>query len=185
MRNGQSTAGTSLALVSVRTVSRKYISASCSIVSDKECKLPSGQQQRPHNLLYSRSRRRETEVAHINVNLNNVKSDVHPEGMTRLRIVSGEHKSKKDDPSGPGYIEWKVEVVDSHLKRPIYFNTTLKEESLRGIVSLYKACRRQWNSDGSIDTEDMLGAEFMGNVGVEEYNGDKKNTVNFPYQPCN
>lgn len=124
-------------------------------------------------------------MAHINVDLNAVDdSQVHDEGMTHVRVTGSETKKKKDEESGPGYINWTLTPVNTKLKRPLYLITTLKPESLAGLKQFLKACGFQWGNMGDFATEDVHGSELMVNVGIEKnpQTDEDRNVVKFPYQ---
>lgn len=121
-------------------------------------------------------------MAHIDVNLDDVKEgELHPEGLTLVRIAKGEIRSKKGDESSK-YINWQLEAIDTDNKRPLYLMTSLKLEALWNLKSFLQEAGVQWNSDGSFDTEEALGAEIYVTVGQEEYDGTIRNTVKKPYK---
>jgi hypothetical protein len=113
-------------------------------------------------------------MAFINVNLNDVEDqsgEAHPEGRTNLRIVSSEVKESKQAKNP--YINWRLEVMDSENKKPIWLSSPLLPQALWNLKNLYKA----------VDTTDLHGGEFSGLVTIEEYNGEKQNKVEGPYKP--
>lgn len=123
-------------------------------------------------------------MAFINVNLNDVEDtsgEVHPEGRTNLRIVSSELRESKAAKNP--YINWRLEVVDSENKKPVWMSSSLLPQSLWDLKNLYKAAMgEEFNPEG-FDTTDLHGAEFSGMLSIEEYNGTKQNKVEGPYKP--
>ena len=123
-------------------------------------------------------------MAFINVNLNDVEDqsgEAHPEGRTNLRIVSSELKESKGNKNP--YINWRLEVMDSENKRPIWLSSSLLPQALWNLKNLYKAVvGEEFNPEG-FDTTDLHGGEFSGVVTIEEYNGEKQNKVEGPYKP--
>jgi hypothetical protein len=123
-------------------------------------------------------------MAFINVNLNDVEDtsgEVHPEGRTNLRIVSSELRESKAAKNP--YINWRLEVVDSENKKPVWMSSSLLPQSLWDLKNLYKACvGEEFNPEG-FDTTDLHGCEFSGVVSIEEYNSTKQNRVEGPYKP--
>jgi hypothetical protein len=125
----------------------------------------------------------EVVMSFINVNLNDVEDqsgDVHPEGRTNLRIVGSEvRETKAKDGS---YINWRLEVIDSDNKRPIWLANSLKVQALWNLKNLYKACMGDTFNPEGFDTTDLHGCEFSGVVSIEEYQGAKTNRVEGPYK---
>lgn len=123
-------------------------------------------------------------MAFINVNLNDVEDqsgEAHPEGRTNLRIVSSEVKESKQAKNP--YINWRLEVMDSENKKPIWLSSSLLPQALWNLKNLYKAVvGEEFNPEG-FDTTDLHGGEFSGVVTIEEYNGEKQNKVEGPYKP--
>lgn len=123
-------------------------------------------------------------MAFINVNLNDVEDqsgEAHPEGRTNLRIVSSELKESKGNKNP--YINWRLEVMDSENKKPIWLSSSLLPQALWNLKNLYKAVvGEEFNPEG-FDTTDLHGGEFSGVVTIEEYNGEKQNKVEGPYKP--
>jgi hypothetical protein len=123
-------------------------------------------------------------MAFINVNLNDVEDqsgEAHPEGRTDLRIVASELKESKGNKNP--YINWRLEVVGSENKKPIWMTSSLLPQALFSLKSLYKVCvGEEFNPEG-FDTTDLHGCEFSAPVVVEEYNGQKTNKVEMPYKP--
>jgi hypothetical protein len=123
-------------------------------------------------------------MAFINVNLNDVEDtsgEVHPEGRTNLRIAGSELKEAKGTKNP--YINWRLEVMDSENKRPVWMTNSLQPQALWNLKNLYKACMgEEFNPEG-FDTADMHGCEFSGVLTIEEYNGEKQNKVEGPYKP--
>lgn len=124
-------------------------------------------------------------MAFINVDLNKVEDqsgEAHPEGRTDLRIVGSELREKKGDATSQ-YINWRLEVIGSESKRPIWLTNSLKPQALWNLKNLYKACvGEEFNPEG-FDTTDLHGCEFSGVVTIEEYNNEKQNRVEGPYKP--
>jgi len=126
---------------------------------------------------------RKVQVAFINVNLNDVEDqsgDIHPEGRTNLRIVGSDLRETKAKDSQ--YIAWRLEVIDSENKRPVWLQNSLKPQALWNLKNLYKACMgSEFNPEG-FDTTDLHGCEFGGVLTIEEYNGEKQNRCEGPYK---
>ena len=123
-------------------------------------------------------------MAFINVNLNDVEDqsgDVHPEGRTNLRIVGSDLRDTKAKDGQ--YINWRLEVMESENKRPIWLSNSLKPQALWNLKNLYKACMGSEFSPEGFDTTDLHGCEFSGVVSIEEYNGEKQNRCEGPYKP--
>jgi hypothetical protein len=123
-------------------------------------------------------------MSFINVNLNDVEDtsgDPHPEGRTNLRIVSSEVRETKAKDGT--YINWRLEVMDSENKKPIWLSNSLKPQALWNLKNLYKVCVGDEFSPEGFDTADLHGCEFSGVVSIEEYNGEKQNRVEGPYKP--
>lgn len=123
-------------------------------------------------------------MSFINVNLNDVEDtsgEVHPEGRTNLRIVSSELREKKGASSQ--YINWRLEVMDSENKRPVWLTTSLLPQALWNLKNLYSACMGDTFNPEGFDTADLHGCEFSGMIGIEDYQGNKTNRVEGPYKP--
>lgn len=123
-------------------------------------------------------------MAFINVNLNDVEDqsgEVHPEGRTNLRIVSSDVRETKAKDGN--YINWRLEVIDSENKKPIWLSNSLKPQALWNLKNLYTACVGDVFDPAGFDTSDLHGCEFSGIVSIEEYNGQKQNRVEGPYKP--
>jgi hypothetical protein len=122
-------------------------------------------------------------MAHIDVNLDEVQDqgEAHPEGLTLVRIAKAEIKSKKGD-EGSKYINWQLEPIGTDNHRPLFLITSLKTDALWNLKGFLKEAGVQWNSDGSFDTEEALGAEVHVTVGLEEYDGQIRNRVKPPYK---
>jgi len=100
-------------------------------------------------------------------------------GPQRLRVVNAEIK---EGPSAP-YINWECELADPNVKSTegkqvghVFEITTLKPDNnaqfrLRQMV---EALGLTWND---FDTEETKGLEFDCHLGVEEYQGQKKNVI--------
>ena len=123
-------------------------------------------------------------MSFININLNDVEDqsgDVHPEGRTNLRIVGSDLRETKAKDSS--YINWRLEVIDSENKRPIWLSNSLKPQALWNLKNLYKACMGNEFPIEGFDTTDLHGCEFSGVVTIEEFNNEKTNRVEGPYKP--
>ena len=123
-------------------------------------------------------------MAFINVNLNDVEDqsgEVHPEGRTNLRIVSSEMRESKQAKNP--YINWRLEVMDSENKKPVWMSSSLLPQSLWDLKNLYKAAVGEEFPIEGFDTTDMHGCEFSGVLSIEEYQGNKQNKVEGPYKP--
>ena len=114
----------------------------------------------------------------INVNLNEVEDLSQPidAGQYVTRILKGEKAVGKD--SGAEYIHWEIEVVEGEMKgRHLFFNTSLQEKALRNLKKMLDAAKVETNKDGSFNTEDAIGMEFVAVVGQREYEGKVSNEV--------
>ncbi len=114
----------------------------------------------------------------INVNLNEVEdvSKPIPAGQYVVRILKADKATGKD--SGEDYIHWEVEVVEGEYKGRHFFpNTSLQAQALWNLKKLLDAASVVTNKDGSFNTEDAIGAEFIAVVGQKEYEGKAGNEV--------
>lgn len=121
-------------------------------------------------------------MAHIDVNMNEVEdtSVPHPDGPLLVRVVKGEVRDTKAGDSK--YINWQLNPVEGNNKRPIFLMTSLKPEALWNLQRFFKAAQYEWETDGSFNTEDLLGKELFVSVTQEEYNGEMTNRVGPPYK---
>ena len=101
-----------------------------------------------------------------------------PEGEYQLRVVEAEVRQGKNYP----YIAWSFEFVDPNVKTveegkqvgKIFENTTLKEDSQFGLRNVTDALGLAW---GEFDTDEVKGMTLSAKVGIEEYEGTRKNVV--------
>lgn len=134
-------------------------------------------------------------MAHINVHLADADRDtgggdeLHPEGPLRLKVHSYEVKDKTDGTSK--YISWRLDpsADGAPLRRPVWLNTSLKSGSLKGLIWFLDAIQIPYDKEQAngvvtsigFDPDNCVGAEFMPNIGLSEYNGKQKNEVKLPY----
>lgn len=107
------------------------------------------------------------------------------EGEYTLRVTRCEQKMK---PGGEWpYLEWNFEFADPSIQcinnepgKPakkasgIFESTTLKPTAQGFLRATCDSLGLTW---GDFDTDEIIGIEFRAKVGIEEYNGKFKNTV--------
>lgn len=121
-------------------------------------------------------------MAHIDINLNEVpdQGEAHPDGQTHVRIKKGELLENKAKDGK--HIRWQLEVVGSENHMPLWLRTSLKKDALWNLKAFLQKAGVQWQTDGSFDIEDALGAELYVEVGRDVGDdGTTRNEVGPPY----
>lgn len=124
-------------------------------------------------------------MARIDVNLNEVEipsGEAHPDGLLHINVKKVEtRKSNKEGSSGYPYLNLQLNPVGTENKRPVFLRLSMNPDALWNMKLFLEAIGLTTESDGSFDTDDLLGKECKVSCTATEYNGKPSNEIGPPY----